>query len=177
MRRGGEVTRADVMKDKFGTYGVVEYASEGDMARAIRELDGSQFQNPFDSSVIGVREEGAPMRSPPRRSRSRSPPRRRDSRSPAPRARQSRSRSRDRSRSPPRAKSRSPAPAPEAANGNGGEAAAAANGGTPGIKMLYREGAPSPAGPPAEEEDPKPAPAKEGAGAEGDDQRVTPNEA
>ena len=99
MRRGGEVTRADVMKDKFGTYGVVEYASAGDMARAIRELDGSQFQNPFDSSVIGVREEGAPMRSPPRRSRS--PPRRRDSRSPAPRARQSRSpsRSRDRSRS------------------------------------------------------------------------------
>merc|ERR1719159_299297 len=93
MRRGGEVTRADVMKDKFGTYGVVEYASAGDMARAIRELDGSQFQNPFDSSVIGVREEGAPMRSPPRR---------RDSRSPAPGARQSRSRSRsrDRSRSP-----------------------------------------------------------------------------
>jgi hypothetical protein len=37
-----------VLKDGSGLMGLVDYASEDDMRRAIRKLDDSEFRNPFD---------------------------------------------------------------------------------------------------------------------------------
>lgn len=115
---------SDVKRSRNGPLGIVEFESGSDMDRAIRELDGSEY----DGCVIRVEEDrfgppGGRGRGPPPgrgRYRSRSPPRGRrprsrsysprgrygDSRSPSPRGRPS-------SRSPsPRGRpsSRSPSP-------------------------------------------------------------------
>ena len=126
-RRVAPPAFTDVIRGRDGATGIVEFESGADMDRAIRQLDDTEFKNPFDSGVIRVMEDrdgprgppsgrGPPRgryrsRSPPGRRYSRSPPRRRDSRSPPPR-RYSRSPSPPRggsSRSPPRrGDSRSP---------------------------------------------------------------------
>lgn len=90
MRKGGDVTFAQVMRDGSGMLGMVDYGTRDDMDRALRKLDDSEFRNPYDKAYIRVKED--------RRRGSRSPPRRR---SPSPRGR-SLSRSRSRSRSPVR---------------------------------------------------------------------------
>lgn len=85
MRKGGEVTFAQVMRDRDGMIGLVDYATYDDMRHAIRRLDDSEFRNPFDKGYIRVREDrdrNGGRRSPRShsysrsRSRSRSRPRR-----------------------------------------------------------------------------------------------------
>eukprot|EP01024_Parvocaulis_polyphysoides_P058546 TRINITY_DN629_c0_g1_i1.p1 TRINITY_DN629_c0_g1~~TRINITY_DN629_c0_g1_i1.p1 ORF type:complete len:333 (-),score=55.61 TRINITY_DN629_c0_g1_i1:280-1278(-) len=101
MRKGGEVTFAQVFKERGGMMGVVDYATFEEMKAAIRKLDDSVFENPFDKCYIRVKEEK-------RRSMSRS--RSRGSRSRSPRRSISRSRSRSPMDRSPYGK-RSPSPA------------------------------------------------------------------
>lgn len=89
MRKAGDVTFAQVMRDRDGMMGLVDYASYEDMKHAIRKLDDSEFRNPFDKAYIRVREDRGGRYSV---SRSLS---------------MSRSRSRSRSRSGTRSRSRS----------------------------------------------------------------------
>ena len=113
----------DVIRERDGATGVVEFETAEDMDRAIDRLDNTEFKNKFDSGVIKVMEDRDPhaplprgrgpprggryrSRSPPGRRFSRSPPRRRYSRSPPPRRRYSRSPSPP----TPRRDSRSPSP-------------------------------------------------------------------
>jgi splicing factor, arginine/serine-rich 1 len=107
-RRVARPTFTDIVRERDGPVGIVEFDSEEDMDRAIRKLDDTEFKNPFDSGVIRVEEDrggrggggrGRGRSASPRR---KSPPRGRRSRSP----RRSPSRSRSRSRSP---RKRSPA--------------------------------------------------------------------
>eukprot|EP01023_Acetabularia_acetabulum_P049810 TRINITY_DN5339_c0_g1_i1.p1 TRINITY_DN5339_c0_g1~~TRINITY_DN5339_c0_g1_i1.p1 ORF type:complete len:351 (+),score=81.14 TRINITY_DN5339_c0_g1_i1:415-1467(+) len=74
MRKGGEVTFAQVFKERNGMMGVVDYATFDEMKAAIRKLDDSVFENPFDKCYIRVKEEKRRSMSRSRsRSRSRSP--------------------------------------------------------------------------------------------------------
>jgi hypothetical protein len=52
---GGFVGATDISGDGTGS---VEYSSYDDMDRAIRKMDGTDFKNSWDSSVITVRERG-----------------------------------------------------------------------------------------------------------------------
>ncbi|GIL95704.1 hypothetical protein Vretimale_1672 [Volvox reticuliferus] len=117
MRRAGEVTFSQVMRDGRGMLGLIDYATRDDMETALRKLDNSDFRNPYDSARIRVREDrdgggaaaaggggggGGSSRRRSSRSKSRS-----RSRSKSMSRSRSRSRSRSKSRSPSRGKSRS----------------------------------------------------------------------
>lgn len=128
MRQVGDVTFTQCHKDRIGE-GVVDFASESDMRRAVKRLDGTELLGKrlhlIESTRGGRRRSRSRSRSPRRkrsdRSRSRSPLQSRNSKSP----RRSRSRSpayrRSRSTSPRRAsplrRSRSPS------RENGGDSA------------------------------------------------------
>jgi len=104
MRKGGEVTFAQVMRDDDGLMGLVDYATAEDIRAAIKMLDDSEFRNPYDKCYIRVKED-PDFKSSKRdtsRSRSRSKDRYRSKS-------RSRSRSASRSKSPERSRSRSPA--------------------------------------------------------------------
>lgn len=109
MRKGGEVTFAQVMRDRDGMIGLVDYSTYEDMKHAIGRLDDTEFRNPFDRGYIRVREDRGRggRRSPYSRSysRSRSRSRSRPRRSP-------RSLSRSKSASPRRSRSRSRSKSP-----------------------------------------------------------------
>ncbi|KAH8547717.1 hypothetical protein BGW37DRAFT_509997 [Umbelopsis sp. PMI_123] len=94
MRKAGEVSFADILKDRDGE-GVVEFRSRSDMKAALERLDGQEL----NGHEVTLREAEKDRRSN-RRSRSRS-----DSRSPPRRSRR-RSPSRSRSRSPRRSSRR-----------------------------------------------------------------------
>ncbi|KAK1933734.1 Serine/arginine-rich-splicing factor SR34 [Phytophthora citrophthora] len=94
LRDGGDVVHSDV--DRRGN-GSASFATQDEMRRAIRKLDGADL----DGDRVRIREDVGGRSRSPSRSRSRSPPRRSRSRSP-PRRRRSPSRSRSRSRSPRR---------------------------------------------------------------------------
>ncbi|XVF00731.1 hypothetical protein REPUB_Repub04eG0026700 [Reevesia pubescens] len=99
MRKAGDVCFAEVYRDGDEAMGLVDYTNYDDMKCAIRQLDDSEFRNPFARAYIRVKcYEGSPRGSRSRsRSRSGSPRSNRRSvskpRSPSP-ARLSRSRSR-----------------------------------------------------------------------------------
>jgi arginine/serine-rich splicing factor 1/9 len=100
----------NVLHERDGPVGIVEFENGDDMDKAVRRLDDSEFKNIYDRCFIrlivdrpGGGEDwggGGRGRSPPRRGRARS---------------RSRSRSRSRERSPPRG--RSP-PRPRSRNGS-----------------------------------------------------------
>eukprot|EP00210_Caulerpa_lentillifera_P001713 g1646.t1 len=97
MRKAGDVTYADVINVRDGLIGLVDYATEDDMRYAIRKLDDTEFENPFDRAYVRVKEyTGQSNFADEGRSRYRS---RSLSRS---RSRSYRSRSRGRGRSSPR---------------------------------------------------------------------------
>ncbi|KAI8379084.1 uncharacterized protein BYT42DRAFT_567394 [Radiomyces spectabilis] len=108
MRKAGEVTFADILKNRPGE-GVVEFSHRSDMEYALKKLDDYEL----NGERLRLREDKGRRSS--RRSRSRSvsrsrSPRRRSSRRRSPSASVSRSRSRSpasRSRSPPRRRDRS----------------------------------------------------------------------
>ncbi|KAK9823308.1 hypothetical protein WJX72_001807 [[Myrmecia] bisecta] len=102
MRKAGEVTFAQVFRDRDGMMGIVDYSNKEDMKYALRKLDDSEFKNPFDKAFVRVKEDKERSHS-----RSRSPDSRSRSRS---RGSPSRSRSRSRSKSASRSKSRSASP-------------------------------------------------------------------
>lgn len=106
MRKGGEVTFAQVMRDRDGMIGLVDYSTYEDMKHAISRLDDTEFRNPFDKGYIRVREDRGRggRRSPHSRSYSRSRSR---SRSVSRPRKASRSVSRSKSASPRRSRSRS----------------------------------------------------------------------
>ncbi|KAK9841456.1 hypothetical protein WJX74_006119 [Apatococcus lobatus] len=96
----------NVVRDRGGVLGIVEFDNQDDLDRAIRKLDDTEFRNPFDRAYIRIRDDSDDRgRS---RSRSATPPRRERSytRSRSRSPRQADSRSVSRSRSP--AHSRSP---------------------------------------------------------------------
>lgn len=116
MRKGGEVTFAQVVRDgEGGLLGLVDYATADDLATAIKKLDDTEFRNPYDKSYIRVKEDtrdrgdrgdrvGREDRYEARRSPSRSP---RAADEPEPRGdRDDRGRSRSRSRSASRGRGR-----------------------------------------------------------------------
>jgi arginine/serine-rich splicing factor 1/9 len=116
MRKGGEVTFAQVVRDGDGVLGLVDYATSDDMATAIKRLDDTEFKNPYDKSYIRVKEDTRPRgddRGGDRRGKEdRYEARRSPSRSPRSgnveaRGRDDRGRSRSRSLSRGRAKDRS----------------------------------------------------------------------
>ncbi|GAB5591756.1 hypothetical protein Unana1_06656 [Umbelopsis nana] len=110
MRKAGEVSFADILKDRDGE-GVVEFRSRSDMKAALERLDGQEL----NGREVTLREaerdrrsnrrsrSRSDSRSPPRRSRRRSPSR---SRSRSPRRSSRRDRDDDRRRSPSRSVSR-----------------------------------------------------------------------
>eukprot|EP00884_Botryococcus_braunii_P015789 jgi/Botrbrau1/2894/Bobra.0036s0036.1 len=103
MRKGGEVTYAQVFVERDRAVGVVDFSTKEEMKHAIRILDDTEFKNPFEKAYIRVREDSSWRDNDKDRSRT---PRRSRSRSPS----KSVSRSRSRSRSPAsRSKSKSPA--------------------------------------------------------------------
>lgn len=130
MRKAGDVSFAEVSRDREGTFGLVDYTNYDDMKYAIRKLDDTEFKNPWTKSYIRVKKyETRSSRSPSRsrspsssrsRSRSRSPRRKRSvSKSPKKLPEKSVSRSPSKSRSPspvkatrPRSRSRSDSPRP-----------------------------------------------------------------
>eukprot|EP00879_Flechtneria_rotunda_P032646 GHRR01035896.1.p1 GENE.GHRR01035896.1~~GHRR01035896.1.p1 ORF type:complete len:107 (+),score=26.65 GHRR01035896.1:203-523(+) len=75
------------MRDGDGLMGLVDYATADDMHDAIRNLDDSEFRNPFDRCYIRVRKDDGSAENGHRRSpsRSRSPRGRAHSRSVSPR--------------------------------------------------------------------------------------------
>ncbi|KAI9277345.1 hypothetical protein BC943DRAFT_332768 [Umbelopsis sp. AD052] len=88
MRKAGEVSYADVRRDRDGE-GIVEFSSYDSMKNALKELDGVDLKG----SRVTVRERRSTVRS---RSRSRTPPRNRyRSRSPRDRRRDEKSSSKD----------------------------------------------------------------------------------
>jgi arginine/serine-rich splicing factor 1/9 len=89
MRKAGDVSFADVSRDSDGTFGIVDYTNTDDMNYAVRNLDDTEFKNPWARAHIRVKKQ----ESSSRRSRSRG-----------------RSRSRSRSRSPIKGRSRSRSP-------------------------------------------------------------------
>ncbi|KAI9282410.1 hypothetical protein BC943DRAFT_382350 [Umbelopsis sp. AD052] len=112
MRKAGEVSFADILKDRDGE-GVVEFRSRSDMKAALERLDGQEL----NGHEVTLREADkdrrsnrrsrsrSDSRSPPRRSRRRSPSR---SRSRSPRRSSRRDRDDERRRSPSRDRSASP---------------------------------------------------------------------
>jgi len=110
MRKAGEVSFADILKDRDGE-GVVEFRSRSDMKAALERLDGQEL----NGREVTLREaekdrrsnrrsrSRSESRSPPRRSRRRSPSR---SRSASPRRSSRRDRDNERRRSPSRSVSR-----------------------------------------------------------------------
>ncbi|KAJ4847460.1 Serine/arginine-rich splicing factor sr34a [Turnera subulata] len=104
MRKAGDVCFAEVFRDGDGATGIVDYTNHEDMRNAIRQLDDTEFRNPFTRAYIRVKSyEGNPHGGQSRsrsRSRSRSP--RRERRDSIPRdVSNVRSASRSRSLSPP----------------------------------------------------------------------------
>lgn len=49
MRRAGEVTFSQVMRDGRGMLGLIDYATRSDLELALRKLDDSEFKNPYDT--------------------------------------------------------------------------------------------------------------------------------
>ncbi|KAK1366391.1 Serine/arginine-rich splicing factor SR34A [Heracleum sosnowskyi] len=99
MRKAGDVSFAEVFRDRDGAYGLVDYTNYEDMKYAIKKLDDTEFKNPWTKTYIRVSKfERSPSRSPIRsRSRSRS-------------LKRERSKSRERSVSRSSSKSRSASP-------------------------------------------------------------------
>uniref|UniRef100_A0A7S3G4Y7 RRM domain-containing protein n=1 Tax=Palpitomonas bilix TaxID=652834 RepID=A0A7S3G4Y7_9EUKA len=104
MRSAGDVIFTDVIRERDGTKtGIVEYSSDEDMRRAVKELDDVEFKNPYDKVRVKVREDrGRRDERPPRDDRDRDQGRR-DSRKRS----YSRGRSVSRSRSPKKDRSTS----------------------------------------------------------------------
>ena len=61
----------NVVRDRGGAMGIVEFDSADDLDRAIRKLDDTEFRNPFDRSYIRIIEDDG-GRGGSRRGRSRS---------------------------------------------------------------------------------------------------------
>ena len=61
----------NVVRDRGGAMGIVEFETADDLERAIRKLDDTEFRNPFDRNYIRIVEDDA-GRGRGRRSRSRS---------------------------------------------------------------------------------------------------------
>ena len=47
----------NVVRDRSGAMGVVEFDTAEDLERAIRKLDDTEFRNPFDRSYIRIYED------------------------------------------------------------------------------------------------------------------------
>ena len=47
----------NVVRDRSGAMGVVEFDTSDDLERAIRKLDDTEFRNPFDRSYIRIYED------------------------------------------------------------------------------------------------------------------------
>eukprot|EP00958_Prasinococcus_capsulatus_P025039 scaffold4079_cov392-Prasinococcus_capsulatus_cf.AAC.2 len=78
-RKAGDVCFTQVFRDgRGGTSGVVDFNTYDDMKYAIRNLDDTEFRNPFSSAYIRVKEDRGDERGSPDRSRSRSRDRDRD---------------------------------------------------------------------------------------------------
>jgi arginine/serine-rich splicing factor 1/9 len=58
MRRAGDVTYTNVMRERGELIGEVDFASADEMRYAVRKLDDTEFRNPFDKTYIRVREAG-----------------------------------------------------------------------------------------------------------------------
>jgi arginine/serine-rich splicing factor 1/9 len=56
MRKAGEPTYAEVFRDGEGMRGEVDFATADDMDCAINKLDDTEFKNPFDTTMIRVKE-------------------------------------------------------------------------------------------------------------------------
>lgn len=65
----------NVVRDRGGAMGIVEFETADDLDRAIRKLDDTEFRNPFDRGYIRIIEDDGGRgggRGERRRSRSRS---------------------------------------------------------------------------------------------------------
>ena len=47
----------NVVRDRGGVLGIVEFDNQDDLDRAIRKLDDTEFRNPFDRAYIRIRDD------------------------------------------------------------------------------------------------------------------------
>lgn len=107
MRRAGDVTFTNVVRERGELVGEVDFATADEMRYAVRKLDDTEFRNPFDKCYIRVQEDRRGGRDADRSHRDHH----RDSR------RSRRSHSRDRRRSPSSSRSASRSTSPPAKKG------------------------------------------------------------
>ena len=62
----------NVVRDRGGAMGIVEFDNVEDLEEAIRRLDDTEFRNPFDRGYIRIIEDDGSRGRKSRRSRSRS---------------------------------------------------------------------------------------------------------
>mmetsp|Transcript_8645 Transcript_8645/g.25961 ORF Transcript_8645/g.25961 Transcript_8645/m.25961 type:complete len:305 (+) Transcript_8645:177-1091(+) len=104
-RKSRKPSYTNVFHDRNGVVGVVEFDTREDLKAAIRDLDDTEFSNPFNKCYVRVYDDSKDASRSRSRSRSRRRSRSRDSRS---RSRSRSARSRSRSRSASKSRSRSP---------------------------------------------------------------------